>query len=1359
MAVKGIYNENEFYTFNYWENKLAERIKSEADRVDNLDSDFDTKIKNMQKLSKDFWQLKEKRQEQQFKDFNYEFLQLLDYDVKAHDFATKQDRYITAFIEDSYLKCFYLNTDEKGDFEVPAYNEVVTSKEKPVDERNFIEIVDEELDGSHAPEWILVCAMNAMFVLQKGKWQFGRYLRIEWQEIFMQNEKEPYKFIFTLFSKQALIPDDSNSLHRELNEDSHRHACAVSTDLREGAKRGIETLVNEFIHQKREARQKYLNNDAQQYARDLTHDALYYIYRLIFLLYLEARPEESVLLPLQSPTYKQGYSLDKLLETVMYNMQEGEIEYEGYFLNESLKKIFALVYHGFKPQQQKHSKTGFVVHRLVSALFDPDKIKYLDEIKLRNGKLQEILKSLTLSKPKSKKEKAGRVSYASLGINQLGAAYESLLSYTGFFAKHDLYHLKPVKVKQKDVAKSEDSIYLAEDKTVAKYNSNEVEKKYRLTKDNFVFDDEVERIHEKGSFVYRLAGKDRQLSASYYTPESLTKCVVEYALKTLYEDKQHIDDLWQVKILEPAMGSGAFLIEAVNQLADKIFQRENPNNGMPADEKRKMLYAIKHQLIANNIYGVDLNPTAVELARFSLWLNCINSGKPPPQLNNLKVGNSLTGGWLTKNKGIYNWLLLDKSWGQYGNQLKIYAAEAHKELKSFGSKLYKSCLDNHAELLMSVQKQAEDTVAKFKKDHTTGQAQLTKCLNLWCSAFFINHEALAFFPSTHNDYLNCMQKILSGQSLDARLENFISDTAKRQKFFHWQLAYPQIMFSGGFDLILGNPPWVKAQWEDTTQISDYNAIPAVRALNATATRKFAQDELAITTKQNLAQECINIDGYGKILDSDNYAVLKKVNKNSYKSFTALALQLLSPAGVSGFLHQDGLLEDDKATAIRAELYRKLRYHFQFVNSLNLFTDIDGRNNFSINILQNKSQQIAFDHIGNLYSPTTIKACYDDQQQKKASYLPLIKNEQGKLETRGHRHRIISITNQEIQLFGKFSNNSTVAPPFLNLHSQGVFNFVQKIAAANTTVDKWLGGKHCGSQMLNETTDQDKGNITADNRHPASVKQLILSGPHIDTGNPLFQETLEKYKSNSSYDKLDLDTLPDDFVQRARYQLAVSPAEADKNLPSFNGKPFRRYYRVATRMYVNPSNERCMFSCVVSQGVSHVHTVVSFATKDNNKLLLIGGLSSSIIIDAVQRLMNAKSFFETDFAKLPLGNEKFFASIARRFLSLNGLTIYYDELWRSVSKLKKKDNLLCKRKLYGYGEGYQRSAALRDPAERKQALLEIDVLTALSFDLSSEELIQVYEILFPVLAKYDRQNAFDRKGKMHEAYMFFKQRGW
>lgn len=1347
MSVKGIYNENEFYTFNYWENKLAERIKAEADRV----TDLESKIKEMRQLDKDFWKLKEKQQVEQLKNFNTNFLQLLDYNVQASNFRTQQDNFITEYVDLEGLKCFYVNADDKGDFEQPAYHEV--KENETVDNRNLGEIIDEELDGNHAPEWILVCATNALFVLQKNKWKFGRYLRIEWQEIFVQIEKESYRFILTLFSKQALSPQDSNALHRQLDEENHRHACAVSTDLRDGAKQSIELLVNEFIHYK--AHQKYLaTTDNQQYARDLTHDALYYVYRLIFLLYLEARPEESVLLPLKSPIYKQGYSIDKLLEKILYPMEEGDLDYNGYFFDESLKKIFTLVFHGFKPQ----ANTGFVAHRLQSSLFNPDKIKYLDTAKIRNGKWQQILQALTLNKPK--KQKRGRVSYASLGINQLGAVYEDLLSYTGFFADTDLYHLKSAKIKPKDVDK--DNIYLASQKIVDKYSSNKVN--YRLTADNFVVDEEGKKsIYQKGSFIYRLAGKDRSLSASYYTPEALTKCVVKYALNAVYEDKTHLDDLWQIKILEPAMGSGAFLIEAVNQLAEKIFSLEKPNNGITANDKNKRLYAIRHQLIADNVYGVDLNPTAVELACFSLWLNCINSGKPPPQLNNLKVGNSLTGGWLQKQDGIYNWLLLDKNWGQYGNQLKTYSIDTHRELKNFGNRLYKTRLKNNNPLLTNLQKRVEDTVVNFKKDYQTGQQELSRCFDLWCSAFFVNLEALAFFPTTHEDYLICIEKILSRQPLDQRLQKFITHTTDQQKFFHWQLEYPQIMFdSGGFDLILGNPPWVKVQWEDLAQLSDYHPIPAVRNLNATSTRKFVQEQLDQSTKQRLVRESINIDGCSKLLDSDNYAILQKINKNSYKSFTVRALSLLSPMGVSGFLHPDGLLEDDKATAIRTDLYQKMRYHFQFVNSLKLFTEIDGRVNFSINILQNKSNQVNFDHIGNLCDPKTIEACYTDQRSPSGQPVPLVKDEQGKLETRGHRQRIITISDRQLELFSRFLNSDSSAPPFLNLHSKNLFSFVQKIAAVNLKVGQWLGGEdnYRGSRMFDETGDQDKGNIVDNNCYPANIEHLVLSGPHIDTGNPLFQETQETYSSKFSYNKLDLENISDDFIQRARYQLAVSADKADKSLPKFNDQPFRSFYRIATRSYVNRSNERCMFACIIPKGVSHVHKIVSFATNSNSKLLAIGGLTSSIVIDGMHRLTNIISFFETDFAKLPVPkNKKYLASIARRFLSLNGLTVYYDQLWRSVVKLDRRDRLVTGRKLFGYGQPYQRRAALRIPAERQQALLEIDVLTALSFELTVEELRQVYEILFPVMAKYDRNNGYDRKYKIRQAYKFFLERGW
>ena len=150
----------------------------------------------------------------------------------------------------------------------------------------------------------------------------------------------------------------------------------------------------------------------------------------------------------------------------------------------------------------------------------------------------------------------------------------------------------------------------------------------------------------RGRFIYRLAGRDRQKSASYYTPESLTRCVVKYALRELIPDDMPADRILDLTVCEPAMGSAAFLNEAVNQLAEKYLERKQRERGkrIPHADYADELQQVKHYIADRNVYGVDLNPVARELAEVSLWLNCIHqSGHVPWFGYQLACGNSLVG--------------------------------------------------------------------------------------------------------------------------------------------------------------------------------------------------------------------------------------------------------------------------------------------------------------------------------------------------------------------------------------------------------------------------------------------------------------------------------------------------------------------------------------------------------------------------------------------------------------------------------------------------------------------------------------------------------------------------------------------
>ena len=322
---------------------------------------------------------------------------------------------------------------------------------------------------------------------------------------------------------------------------------------------------------------------------------------------------------------------------------------DGYYIHHAVQTLFALIRDGFDGTQRggaadllaaepgAHLHHGFRIRALDSALFREGSTPLLDRVKLRNHVLQQVIRLMSLTRPaKGRRGRRGRISYAQLGINQLGAVYEVLLSYRGFFAEENLYEVKKAG-EPDDPLKS---AWFVPARDLDDY-----------TEDERVYDKDDEgrrklRVHPRGRFIYRLAGRDRQKTASYYTPESLTRCVVKYALRELVSDDMPADRILDLTVCEPAMGSAAFLNEAVNQLAEKYLERKQRELGrrIPHAEYADELQQVKHYIADRNVYGVDLNPVARELAEVSLWLNCIHqSGHVPWFGYQLVCGNSLVG--------------------------------------------------------------------------------------------------------------------------------------------------------------------------------------------------------------------------------------------------------------------------------------------------------------------------------------------------------------------------------------------------------------------------------------------------------------------------------------------------------------------------------------------------------------------------------------------------------------------------------------------------------------------------------------------------------------------------------------------
>ena len=399
------------------------------------------------------------------------------------------------------------------------------------------------------PRFLMYIGMNQIALIDRNKWNEKRYLQFELEEIFSRLENTTLQAMSVLLHKDSLCPEDGKILLDELDEQSQRNAAGVSQDLKYALRESIELLGNEVLYDMKTRLGRDLEADPVD-AGQLTLECLRYMYRMLFVLFIEARPELGYA-PIKAQSYYTGYSLESLRD-IADNIRDEVTEVgNGYYLHETLEKLYDLIYDGYpKTEEELKEVAGadslhdmFLIAPLKAHIFDPEYTKMITASKLRNSCMLKIIELMSLTKSTGKKNsRRGRISYANLGINQMGAVYEALLSYRGFIAEQDLYEVKRAgdSFNELDVGyfvpESELSQYTKEERV--RYESGE--KKGKL------------RMYKKGSFIYRLAGREREKSASYYTPEVLTKCLVKYALKELLEGKS-ADDILQLTICDEAV--------------------------------------------------------------------------------------------------------------------------------------------------------------------------------------------------------------------------------------------------------------------------------------------------------------------------------------------------------------------------------------------------------------------------------------------------------------------------------------------------------------------------------------------------------------------------------------------------------------------------------------------------------------------------------------------------------------------------------------------------------------------------------------------------------------------------------------
>ncbi len=1336
------------------------------------------------------------------------------------------------------------------------------------------------------PRFIILIGMNQIALIDRNKWNEKRYLQFELEEIFSRHEESTLQAMAVLLHRTSLCPEEGTALLDELDANSQKHAAGVSQDLKYALRESIELLGNEVLYDMATRQGRDLNADPVD-AGQLTIECLRYMYRMLFVLFIEARPELGYA-PIKAQAYLTGYSLESLRDIADDIRDEVTEVGSGYYLHETLSKLYDLIYNGYpateeeilKYSQEESLHDMFVIAPLKAHIFDPEYTKMITGAKLRNSVMLRIIDLMSLTRETGRRnDRRGRISYANLGINQMGSVYEALLSYRGFIAEHTLFEVKRAgdSFNELDVGyfvAEEELDQYTEDERV-RYEKDDPDGRYRRGQ---------LRKYEKGTFIYRLAGREREKSASYYTPEVLTKCLVKYALKELLEDKK-ADEILHLTICEPAMGSAAFLNEAINQIAEAYLDRKQKEQGemIPAEKRLQELQKVKMYIADRNVYGIDLNPIAVELAEVSLWLNTIYEGGFVPWFGTQLVnGNSLIGArrqcyqeaaltatskglhWYENapervplgterkkrrgNAQIYHFLLGDPGMCSYTD--KVIKSLEPKNIKAMTewnkkftapynlsdietlrglSEVIDDLWNNQIKLRQTVEQETQDRLSVYgysdtaTDSHTTIRqkdqilsklyksehmknagpyARLKFAMDYWCALWFWPIDKADLLPS-RSEFLNDLNLILvgtfttKGKNLmeDEQLSLFptereeiigkirdlfpeqntvdidnlctlfprlalVREIAEHNHFMHWELEFADLFAErGGFDLVLGNPPWIKLTWEEQGILSDYNPSFSVKKLSATATSSLRNETLRNHDAEkeyitSYIEQTGQINYYSSV---HNYEMLSGQQTNLYKCFLPQAWSILSEKGAAGLLHPDGIYNDPKAEAFRKQQYKKLVYHFQFRNELKLFSEVANREVYSINIYS-KKERSSFMSISNLFYPSTIDESFDMSNDTE---LKGIKDENNIWNTQGSRQRVIIVTDETLKLFSEIFDDSEEENRDWHGARLPVLQgqpFIDILRCFTRNSDRYysLGNSLFISEMWHETVAQEDKTIKRDVHFPESALDLIYSGPHIGLGNPLFKASQRNCSTHRAFDCIDLCEIRTDYLQRCNYIPICGMDEYTKRIPcNFSKQPTNQKYRLVSRKMLNIDGERTLISALVPPQTAHTNGLIGCEFDDTKLLVLSAGLFISLPFDFFIKILGKSNLYSDTILRLPMAKSKYSSDIQARALLLNCVNSYFSNIWKDMQKCfkenvlswTKKDNRLSHKKYSGLIENWCYTSPLRTDYERRQALVELDVLCSFALGITLDELKTMFRLQFPVLNEYEKDTWYDSNGRI------------
>lgn len=610
---------------------------------------------------------------------------------------------------------------------------------------------------------------------------YENYLEVDIQESLNNNTMadDAFKLFYLFFNVRTYYQNDGELAIEKIKELSDKKAETIEETLRGKA----EEILKELCYGLKENMNK--EDFTEKEKKAIYNDAIIILYRLLFFGYAESRG----LLPIieNDPEYTDSYK--NLCDDAKDQHNNGEVY--------STKD-------GFEFWQRLDTQLRVYVDRSYNGgLFHNEDKPILKEHRIANGRLTKCLAELSYNLDKTGKYTEA-IEYKDLSVRNLGSIYEGLLEY---------------------------QLFIADERMVQRKSKGQV--KYLRATEVKLQNSDLKNIIEKGGIYLSQDALERKETGAYYTPEDVVVYIVENTVgkklqelkEELWENKKELlkqlsyepvvshqralqlqidkitldfinEKILSLSIIDSAMGSGHFLVNAAYRVANEIVEIVSENDWeSDNDIIESDIQHWKRKVVENCIYGIDINGLSVALARLSLWLISASNNKALSFIDHhLKEGNSIIGTDRShvEIRGSKDNLFGALSYEDYMGPI----LEKYKDLKTVGSA-------TKADVVRQ-----KDIYDQINEDLKLAKKKYDYCLASRYAGGI--DDKLAYFDILSSKDMSDFEK----EEMEPLWE-----TAEEKNFFHWELEFSEVFQKGGFDITIGNPPYVEAESNEYIEIT------------------------------------------------------------------------------------------------------------------------------------------------------------------------------------------------------------------------------------------------------------------------------------------------------------------------------------------------------------------------------------------------------------------------------------------------------------------------------------------------------------------------------------------------------------